>query len=246
MTQRADAFLAVNSIRFKSAATKTECTIRASDVVDVLVDANKYLEGLSREFQSLGIELYSEFQLRNLSGFVGEVFSRVFALKVDRFRVNPHADGRPDLIDVASEPVAEYFSKKCFGTDGGGKPFPLKKMLAPFKHGGLEVKATIGTPRSSSKAEMKSAGVPAGFALGTSRVGYLTVHHVLGAPRSLRELVGAILRLRRSARRAPADSRRLPCRTRFWKGLASLERGKAGFKEDQQYIPDEERQGEAP
>jgi hypothetical protein len=49
-----------------------------------------------------------------VSGFVGEVFSHFFALVNKRFVVNPHADGRPDLIDIVSEPAAEYYSRDAF------------------------------------------------------------------------------------------------------------------------------------
>ena len=79
MTQRSTLSWSMKSIKYKSLASKSWESVRPGDVIDVVVQSNKYLENVSREFGALGIELYRELQQRNLSGFVGEVFSRFFS-----------------------------------------------------------------------------------------------------------------------------------------------------------------------
>src|SRR5207249_2950887 len=110
---------------------------------------------------------------RNVSGFIGEVFSRFFAAEVDGFVTNPHPDGRPDLLDVSSKEAREYFDMKCFIRLRDGSSAPNKSYLAPFKYGGIEVKATIGNPFSDYRARLKKELGLNEFVVKFPRVNYL-------------------------------------------------------------------------
>lgn len=105
-------------------------------------------------FQLTPVHFYSILNQRNLSGFVGEIFANALASEVEHLKNNPHADGRPDLLDLRDEVAAQYFARACFDNEGQ----PIRSSLAPFPYGGLEVKATIGSGFSRKASEM-----PIGF-----------------------------------------------------------------------------------
>lgn len=80
---------------------------------------------------------------RNVSGFVGEVFKHSLSRETSGLVLNPHPDGRPDLLDVKEKRIADYFWNVCHDVGGA----PLRSRLAPFAYGGIEVKATLGEAR---------------------------------------------------------------------------------------------------
>jgi hypothetical protein len=183
LSQDNDRFLEISPIKYHSAASGAVEEIAAREVVDALVETNRFLESISKDFRVLGFDLYQELQQRNLSGFVGEVFTRFFAHSSRRFVKNPHADGRPDLLDVVREPAAEWLTKRCHLDDGRGNRVPDRSNLAPFKYGGLEIKASIGSPRANHKVTLRASGAESSFQIGMPRVTYLGTitywaHHV--------------------------------------------------------------------
>jgi hypothetical protein len=145
-------------------------------------EANEYLFDLSQRFDEIGFDLYALLGQRNLSGFVGEVFARFAASRLQGYRANPHPDGRPDLVDVSSSERLKFLTDVCFSnpTAGGGPRYPLREHLAPFKFGGIEVKATIG----------KMKGRASSFAVGQSRADAVTALTFWGHHTSCRSMLG--------------------------------------------------------
>ena len=128
------------------------------------------LVDLPQSFQSLASQLYPTLNQRNISGFVGEVLKHAISSLDEHFVPNPHPDGRPDLLEVSRADVAEYL-KACFESVTNA---PMRSKLAPFIHGGIEIKCTIGNIRNAGE---RTVGEP--------RVGDVTglnyrAHHIHG------------------------------------------------------------------
>jgi hypothetical protein len=85
---------------------------------------------------------------RNLSGLVGEIFKHSLHKAVPGLTPNPHPDGRPDLLDLRMKAAAAYFLNECVDQ---ATQAPIRTTLAPFKFGGIELKATIGDISGASK-----------------------------------------------------------------------------------------------
>ena len=173
MTLLLSDYKAIQSISYVSTATGEQVTIGPRDVVAVVVDANKYLVALQDLFAPLSFEVYRELGQRNLSGFVGEVFTNFFAKRVHDFRVNPHADGRPDLLDLSSPVALQHLTRDCLIQTEEGYSMPVRALLAPFKYGGIEVKSSIGSPVANYKARLTQSRGVTGFQVGEARVDYL-------------------------------------------------------------------------
>jgi hypothetical protein len=147
--------------------------IEAKQFVEIVISANQYLAALKRLTTALGFDLYDELEQRNVSGFVGEVFSRFFSRGIEVFKFNPHADGRPDLLDVSTAEAMRHLENQCHRRTRSGDLMPLRQLLAPFKYGGIEVKATIGTPVARYKQQLKDSIGTNNFRVGMSRLEYL-------------------------------------------------------------------------
>jgi hypothetical protein len=144
MTLQSADYLEAGDVHFGEAAHHSHQRIPSSAVVTAVVDANLYLRDLRLQFRSIGFNVYESLGQRNISGFVGEVFSRVLSRHTPGLVPNPHPDGRPDLIDVSSPQAQEHLRIRCYAAGKSGRSVPIKAQLAPFKFGGVEVKATIG------------------------------------------------------------------------------------------------------
>jgi len=145
MTLNIDDYQRLGRVCFDVAGDKQrQIQIQADDVIPAVVEANRYLMELSSQFADIGFNLFESLGQRNISGFVGEVFSRVFAQKSSELASNPHPDGRPDLIDISTAQARDHLRIRCYRTSESGRKVPVKAELAPFRYGGIEVKATIG------------------------------------------------------------------------------------------------------
>ena len=167
-------YLGISPVAYTSKASGKKAEIPASDVINMVAKANNYLLALKGLFKELDFDIYKTLGQRNLSGFIGEVFSRVFAREARGFVVNPHADGRPDLLDISTEEALQHYHAKCFVRSKDGSLAPNKSHLAPFKYGGIEVKASIGNHPNDYKTLLKEDGNSDGFTVGTPRVKYLS------------------------------------------------------------------------
>jgi len=161
------------NITYLSKAKGKRVNISPAEVIGVVTEANKYLHSLEDLFKQLSFDIYVTLGQRNVSGFVGEVFPHVFATHIDGFVINPHADGRPDLLDVSSKEAHEYFRSKCFSPSNDGSIAPNKSQLTPFKYGGIEVKASIGITFSDYRARLKNKVGLNEFTVKFSRINYI-------------------------------------------------------------------------
>lgn len=133
--------------KFTATASAQNLPITNSDLIASVIKTNEYLIDLPTRFGSTSSSFYTILNQRNLSGFVGEVFKHVIHSLCPSFIPNPHPDGRPDLLNLSIETVAEYFKNNCFDRINNA---PLREMLAPFLYGGIEIKASIGNTPSAS------------------------------------------------------------------------------------------------
>ena len=91
--------------------------------------------------------------MRNLSSFVGELFSAVIIKRSGGFfRKNPHQDGYPDLLLMDEVGAALWESLKGRYREKG--PF------SPFLAGGIEVKATCGSVAGAKDFVLKGLNKP--------------------------------------------------------------------------------------
>lgn len=156
----------ISSVNFHGTSVKTERIVSCAE------HANHYLESLYKMFAELNFNLFEVLGQRNLSGLIGEIFSRYFCNEFDFCVLNPHPDGRPDILNIKDSSIRKYFLEDCFTTEGD-KKLPIKNKLSPFPHGGIEVKCTIGSPKANYKKELfKNTGLNE-FALGIPRIEYL-------------------------------------------------------------------------
>ena len=170
--------------------TGKKLIISPADVIKIVIKANRYLHALNDLFRELNFTIYKTLGQRNISGFIGEVFVRVFSVEINGFVTNPHADGRPDLLDISSKEAFEHFRLKCFSQSDDGVPAPNRSYLAPFKYGGIEVKATIGNPVSNYRIRLRRKLGKHAFSVGLPRINYLSSITYWGHHRSCENLVG--------------------------------------------------------
>ena len=112
------------------------------------------------KFKTFPVDVFALLGMRNLSGFVGEIF--VAALEDTAngmFKKNPHQDGYPDLLlmDKAGRDLWRSLSERLQEKD----PF------SPFPTGGLEIKATCGSTPSASVLAKRGDRKPV---IGESRI----------------------------------------------------------------------------
>ena len=121
---------------------------------ELLLALNQFTLGMkqiSETSKSLDIDIFGTLGLRNLSGFVGEVFASMLNNSAKtKFTKNPHQDGYPDLLWINTQENSKYYESLISKVNG--KIYPKNKAdFSPFKYGGLEVKATCGnTPPAES------------------------------------------------------------------------------------------------
>ena len=123
--------------------------------------------------------------LRNLSAFIGgELFISIFAkTSNNKFHKNPHQDGYPDLLFMGNE------GQKMWNTLKVTNRLKEKYPFSPFRSGGIEVKATIGsvpTPKQLLKKGLNKPGV------GDQRIQLLTNYDWKAHHRETNNLLGII------------------------------------------------------
>jgi len=190
MTMSSSGYLEKEPISYTGKETGKKIIISPADVIKIVIRANSYLHTLDDLFSELNFGIYRTLGQRNLSGFIGEVFASFFALEIDGFVTNPHADGRPDLLDVSSKEALEHFRLKCFDQSDDGVLTPNRSYLAPFKYGGIESKSTIGNPVSNYRARLQRELGKSEFFVGLPRVNYLNSITFWGHHTGCENLIG--------------------------------------------------------
>lgn len=170
----------MNFIDYKKTILLNKYSLTSSDLISAAKETNKYIMNLVEIFSNIEFDIFYSLGERNVSGFVGEIYKNILASQHSVLITNPHPDGRPDILNLASSGAQNYY-EKCFEEINDRKN-PIKSMLAPFKYGGLEVKCSVGTlDEKKSKDFISKNGHP--FSVYDSRVGYLNNinwwgHHV--------------------------------------------------------------------
>jgi hypothetical protein len=134
-----------------SVKLENENVLDNTDVLSAINFSNEALRNLNKETLKFDINIFDTLGMRNLSGLVGEYFSK----SIERFShenlvSNLHQDGYPDLLLLNSEEKKRYFSTLFTVTNGRKYP-RSKEAFSPFLYGGIEIKATCGSTPTASK-----------------------------------------------------------------------------------------------
>lgn len=130
--------------------------ITSSEIVLAINKFNEAIQEISKDTKKFDINIFETLGMRNLSGFVGEVFvSTLQDVVSDRFIKNPHQDGYPDLLLNNSVDKNRYLESSMTNVDGKWYP-KSKELFSPYKFGGVEIKSTVGSipPASSSQHKL--------------------------------------------------------------------------------------------
>ena len=125
--------------------------LESQSIINAMNFCNDAIKELYNMTEKFDINIFEILGMRNLSGFVGEYFSKSVAFNSnDNLTSNLHQDGYPDLLLVNTNEKKEYL--KTLYTVMNGKKHPIsKEVFSPFKYGGIEIKATCGSVPSASK-----------------------------------------------------------------------------------------------
>lgn len=145
---------------------KNTIQISTDSVLKAIIDTNNYLDSLNQECKKLNINFFHALGQRNLSGFIGEVYKSFLDDTLKIIKMNPHPDGRPDLIFYNN---IEYYNSGFKRINE--KLMPNKKFFTPYKYGGIEIKCTIGSHSISKKEKTERNHKP--FEIYESRIEFL-------------------------------------------------------------------------
>ena len=88
-----------------------ETVLSHEDIINAILLCNQGLKQISESASSYDINVFEALGMRNLSGFVGEVFvSNLQTVSKSSFIKNPHQDGYPDLLLTNTEDRKLYFN----------------------------------------------------------------------------------------------------------------------------------------
>lgn len=144
--------------------------VHSSDLIDAANATNTYIKDLVCIFNELGFDIFDSLGQRNISGFIGEIFKHMLACRVTSFDLNPHSDGRPDILCLDTPKISDFYHD-CFKSING-RFVPIKDKFTPFQFGGLEVKCSIGASDKDRKNHFFEVHGH-GFSVYEPRVGYL-------------------------------------------------------------------------
>lgn len=114
----------------------------SEDIINsAIIDTNNYLNNVSSYFIEIELDIFNILGQRNISGFIGEVFSKTLSSKVNGLISNPHQDGRPDIINVSSLESKRFFYSSFLDRN---HRIPIKERFSPYPYGGIEIKCSIG------------------------------------------------------------------------------------------------------
>lgn len=128
-----------------------EDILSSEDIVEAIGFCNEAIKSLYFQTREFDINIFEILGMRNLSGMVGEYFAKSVQQKShNSLHSNLHQDGYPDLLLTNTTEKLEYFNTLYTVVDN--KIYPKdKSYFSPYKHGGIEIKATCGSTPSASK-----------------------------------------------------------------------------------------------
>lgn len=157
-------------IDYKEKIEMRNTTLTSADLISVAKDTNAYICNLVEIFKAIDFDIFYSLGQRNISGFIGEIYKNILANSIPDLCVNPHPDGRPDILALDTPEAIKHYSD-CF-VEVNGRKIPVKDKFTPFEFGGLEVKCSIGSSGKTQTQQFISK-FQHSFALYESRVGYL-------------------------------------------------------------------------
>lgn len=160
-------------LQLKKHVSVRDTNIEVEHFIKSATESNTYLSELQTIFSQLDFNVFSRLGQRNISGFIGEVFKNFICKNVYCLKLNPHPDGRPDALLLSENIASEYYKTSCFESRGGMQ-MPIKANLTPFPFGGIEIKSSIGSQKASSKEALHTATGKTSFAIGISRIEYIS------------------------------------------------------------------------
>ena len=132
----------------------------------------------------LPVDIFSILGMRNLSGFVGELFAASLAKSSEGlFKSNPHQDGYPDLLLMNEK------GKEIWATLENASKLMEKGPFSPFENGGIEIKATCGTVPTPTACQRKGLTKPQ---MGDQRIELLTGYDWKSHHRDTNHLAGIL------------------------------------------------------
>tara|TARA_B100000886_G_C20409532_1_gene486375 strand:- start:1263 stop:1988 length:726 start_codon:yes stop_codon:yes gene_type:complete len=131
-------------MNYKFAITKSYPFLK-KDIANSLELTNNYLNSVPDLFNLSSNNFFSIINQRNLSGLIGEIFKHSLTKSSQTLINNPHPDGRPDILFNRTSEEKNYY-KNCFINNN-----PKRKEFAPYKFGGIEIKASIGSAKNAQK-----------------------------------------------------------------------------------------------
>jgi hypothetical protein len=130
----------------------------------ILTNAISEFNRIIKTFEDMEIPIGDFLGLRNLSGFIGEVFNySVVKTSNGHIKKNQHQDGYPDLLVMDAIGKIEW--------DKVQDRLYEKSPFSPFAGGGIEVKATCGDIKKSSWFSEQEIQRPQ---IGDARINFVT------------------------------------------------------------------------
>ncbi len=154
-----------NDISYRVIGNNKSVEIAGSYVpINTVLKSVNDMRNLIKKFNEFEINISEILGLRNLSGFIGELFAHCIRKNSNGlFIKNPHQDGYPDLLLMNQK--GKYIYRKL------SKRLKEKAPFSPFENGGIEVKATIGAVPTPKMCAKKGLDKPD---LGDQRIHLLT------------------------------------------------------------------------
>ncbi|SFQ37386.1 hypothetical protein SAMN05421670_1812 [Psychrobacillus psychrotolerans] len=111
--------------------------ISVEELKSALINTNDKFAKITNKTRLMDLNIFEVLDFRNFSGVIGETFSSELA-KINKSLIkNPNQDGYPDLLQVSTTEMLDYY-QQCVYRD-----------LIKYKDGGLEIKNTFGTKKGS-------------------------------------------------------------------------------------------------
>jgi hypothetical protein len=171
-------YLQNSSMKFKVKNSLRDGSFDLKYIVAAVERCNQMMKDIS-EFE---INIFQILGLRNLSGFVGEVFAVALAKESSGlFLKNPHQDGYPDLLLMDKTGKAAF--RKLAGKTKDKAPF------SPFISGGVEVKASVGSVPTPEQLGKKGLSKPE---IGDQRITLLDGYDWKSHHRDTNNLLGVL------------------------------------------------------
>lgn len=187
----------MNYLDYHKTISIRDFSLSSASLIAAANETNSYITLLAKLFRNIGVDFFNSLGQRNISGFIGEVYKHVLANTYPILKPNPHPDGRPDILVLDTPKIIKYYSS-CF-LEVDGRNIPVKKLLTPFKYGGLEIKCTIG--EMDTKKFIKKYG--RACSVYDSRVGFINQINWWAHHNSANNLLGLYYDYYQARQKAP-------------------------------------------